>query len=649
MAVNAEQLNIILSAKTADLTKQLKSAENKVARFSKQSNRSLGKTSQAFSGLAKSAAAFLPALGAAAVISKVKSVVSELDEIGKTADRIGITTDALQLLRVTAESAGVAQAALDGSIEKLGKGLAEATMGIGTAKDALKVLGLNAQDLIALGLDGAMGKIADEVNKLPTAMEKTAIATQLFGRSGAPMLNLLREGSKGMAQMQKDARALGVVIDEDLIRSAEDAQTQLDLMSRVINAELSSALISLAPFLVSAATNIAGLSRAAREFLTLFPEGGFLPELLDAEGVRALAEEMGGLSKELAAVEQARAALAQNEKMFGVESDQAASWAKSLTTAEEELASAIAKRKAAQAAESGLISGIGTAKELTLELQEQARLNALSVEEQERAAIATRRAAMEQAMLNDLATSGIDNQSDHAASIAVLADNYEAAEIAASKILNPVRAVGAATKAIATEVPIVVETLDEMLTKMIEASPALQQLGFDAEALTSVMDTVQSSMEGAFMGMVDGTMSAKDAFKTMAADIIKELYRVLVVQRLVGSFEAGSGGILGAAFTALGGKASGGSVMAGQAYTVGEHGREPFIPSQNGRILSTAQAKSAMSGGGGGGGVTVIQNNTFGNGVNRAEINAMLPKIVEASKAAVLDAKRRGGSYGGSF
>jgi len=150
------------------------------------------------------------------------------------------------------------------------------------------------------------------------------------------------------------------------------------------------------------------------------------------------------------------------------------------------------------------------------------------------------------------------------------------------------------------------------------------------------------------MGMVDGTISAKDAFKTMAADIIKELYRVLVVQRLVGAFSSGGGGIMGAAYTALGGKASGGSVMAGQAYTVGEHGREPFIPSQNGRILSTAQAKSAMSGGGGSG-VTVIQNNTFGNGVNRAEINAMLPKIVEASKAAVLDARRRGGSYAGAF
>jgi len=60
------------------------------------------------------------------------------------------------------------------------------------------------------------------------------------------------------------------------------------------------------------------------------------------------------------------------------------------------------------------------------------------------------------------------------------------------------------------------------------------------------------------------------------------------------------------------------------------------VPSRSGTIVPN----------GAGGGVTVIQNNTFGNGVSRAEINAMMPKIVEVTKAAVMDAKRRGGSYG---
>ena len=184
---------------------------------------------------------------------------------------------------------------------------------------------------------------------------------------------------------------------------------------------------------------------------------------------------------------------------------------------------------------------------------------------------------------------------------------------------------------------VALEEVNEFIT---EAGPLLTKLGIEAEAFNGIMGTVESSMETAFMSMIDGTSSASDAFRAMASDIVKELYRVLVVKQLTGFI---SGAISGALTNTVAvpavGRASGGSVMGGQSYMVGEHGREPFIPSQNGRILSTAQAKDAMSGGGPG--VTVIQNNTFGNGVNRAEINAMLPKLVEASKAAVYDAQRR--------
>ena len=46
------------------------------------------------------------------------------------------------------------------------------------------------------------------------------------------------------------------------------------------------------------------------------------------------------------------------------------------------------------------------------------------------------------------------------------------------------------------------------------------------------------------MGLVDGTTSAKDAFRSMAADIIQQLYRILVVEQLVQSIAGAiTGGI----------------------------------------------------------------------------------------------------------
>lgn len=168
----------------------------------------------------------------------------------------------------------------------------------------------------------------------------------------------------------------------------------------------------------------------------------------------------------------------------------------------------------------------------------------------------------------------------------------------------------------------------------------------------AIADTLQSSMESAFMSIVDGTKTAEDAFRDMAKQIILELYRVLVVQRLVGSFNSATGqgtGIVGAIAGAFTGRASGGSVQAGRPYMTGESGRELFVPSTNGRILSPAQTNNAMMSSGG---VVVNQTINVSTGVQqtvRSEIKSLMPQIAESAKGAVLDAKRRGGSYGRAF
>jgi uncharacterized phage protein gp47/JayE len=66
--------------------------------------------------------------------------------------------------------------------------------------------------------------------------------------------------------------------------------------------------------------------------------------------------------------------------------------------------------------------------------------------------------------------------------------------------------------------------------------------------------------------------------------------------------------------------------------------------------MTVAQTKQMQ--GGGGGGVVVNQTINVTTGVQqtvRAEIKSLMPQIADNAKAAVLDAKRRGGSYGGGF
>jgi hypothetical protein len=211
----------------------------------------------------------------------------------------------------------------------------------------------------------------------------------------------------------------------------------------------------------------------------------------------------------------------------------------------------------------------------------------------------------------------------------------------------------------------------EQAAKVFEARQAEEdQLNRLRQQQIDLANTIASSMGDAIMSMVDGTKSAEDAFKSMAAEIIKELYRVLVVQQMVnaamgvfGYQQAPSGSYVpkpnanGNAFS--GGNvipfASGGVVgsptnfamSGGRTGLMGEAGPEAIMPLKRG-----ADGKLGVATTGGSQSITVNQVINVSTGVQqtvRAEIMGMMPQIAAASKSAVLDAKRRGGSFGGSF
>ena len=183
--------------------------------------------------------------------------------------------------------------------------------------------------------------------------------------------------------------------------------------------------------------------------------------------------------------------------------------------------------------------------------------------------------------------------------------------------------------------------------KIKEATKALKIFEDTLDDIDKISNTLEQGLEDVFMSALDGAKSFEDQVKLTMQAVIRELYRVLVVQQMVnaamsffGGPTPGGGG---------GGKASGGPVQPGQPYTVGEHGREIFVPSSAGRILSVPQSKDAISGGGD---VVINQTINVTTGVQqtvRAEIKSLMPQIAESAKGAVADAKMRGGQYKRAF
>jgi len=192
---------------------------------------------------------------------------------------------------------------------------------------------------------------------------------------------------------------------------------------------------------------------------------------------------------------------------------------------------------------------------------------------------------------------------------------------------------------------------------MKEFDESLKRTRQRMKPLQDAADMVGNSFERAFMSAVDGSMSAKDAFRSMAVNIISELYRIFVVKKITGfisSFIADP-----AMFAGLGG---GGTVtrpmirpdrFEGGGYT----GNGPRSGGLDGRggfmaMLHPNETVVDHSRGNSGGEVVVNQTINVTTGVQqtvRTEIQTLLPQIAEASKAAVLDARRRGGSFANAF
>jgi hypothetical protein len=179
----------------------------------------------------------------------------------------------------------------------------------------------------------------------------------------------------------------------------------------------------------------------------------------------------------------------------------------------------------------------------------------------------------------------------------------------------------------------------------------------------AIADSISGAFGDFFMDLVDGTTSAKDAFRAMAADIIRQLYRILVLEQMVqsiagaitGAFNpASAAGTKGTVApprrpTGVFGNYDGGGYTGSGPRSGGLDGKGGFMAMLHPRETVVDHTKGQSTGGDV---VTVNQTINVTTGVQqtvRAEIKQLMPQIADSAKAAVLDAKRRGGSYGRAF
>ncbi len=321
-------------------------ARSEVKKLGKEQKDSFGSVKADFAKFAKVAAAAAAAVSAALV--KIAFDAADMaDKFAKASDKTGESARTLSQLSYAAEIGGTSFQTLEKALLVASRRLKDAERGSAVAVDTFNQLGISIYDSSGNLKKGSdlLGEFADATKGWEDDTRKAALAQELFGRAGADLLPMLKDGSYGLQQMADEAEHLGVTLsDEAAQQGAEfnDALTRLDSAFTGLRNNIAQDVIPVIQDLVS------NLSDAISFFNEVFSQSDRLYEkrlnLMNQEQkneetvkrIRAAYTEMGGDWKEIS--DQLKTLTGGNN--FGMERDSAI---RKLATDNEDLAKAIEK------------------------------------------------------------------------------------------------------------------------------------------------------------------------------------------------------------------------------------------------------------------------------------------------------------------
>jgi hypothetical protein len=185
----------------------------------------------------------------AGLLKLVTSVTEVGDRAAKDAQRLGITAEAVQELGHAAKLSGADFGSVKMGLQIFSRHLGDALTKGGEAAEVFKRMGISMDDpvLRSRDLEKILPSLADRFAKMPDGAAKTALAMELFGRSGTDLIPLLNEGSEGLAAMRKELRDMGGVISNESAAAMEQFNDDLDRMKAQVGGVVASVVSDLLP------------------------------------------------------------------------------------------------------------------------------------------------------------------------------------------------------------------------------------------------------------------------------------------------------------------------------------------------------------------------------------------------------------------
>jgi hypothetical protein len=230
----------------------------------------LAKVEQKVAGLGKSLIGLAGGLSVAGFAAFVRSSINAADEMAKLSQKTGVAMKDVAGLQLAFRQSGVEATQLVPIMAKLSNAAVNGS-------EALKAMGVQSRnaDGSLKGTRQLLGEVAEKFSGYQDGATKTALAVKLFGEEGAKILPLLNQGAEGLAQFDEMAQRLGLTLDEETGKRAEQFNDTLDLIGQGASGVGRQVAAQLLPV----------LNTMAGEFFRTMTEGDNLRKVADGLGV----------------------------------------------------------------------------------------------------------------------------------------------------------------------------------------------------------------------------------------------------------------------------------------------------------------------------------------------------------------------------
>lgn len=213
---------------------------------------------KATGAIAGATVAGMAALGKT-IVSNAKETAAYGDNIDKLSQKIGISKTAFQEWDYIFSQNGADIGILETGMKTLSSAVYDASNGSKAAQEKFAALGLSVSDLASMSQEDIFGTVVKSLQEMPEGAERTALATDVLGRSAMELQPLLNQTAESTDALKQQAHDLGMVMSDDAVSSSAAFTDSLDNFTRAMQGATNEIGAAFLPGLTDIANGFANL------------------------------------------------------------------------------------------------------------------------------------------------------------------------------------------------------------------------------------------------------------------------------------------------------------------------------------------------------------------------------------------------------